>query len=125
MEGGREETWGVSERDFLARDMNYLADGGGRGGTDSINFTSPPPPPLFKRKVSKFVDAGEEESATPVSYVPPLTPLRTYFKMLCIAKANSGNAMHLLLLYYSYHFSPPSPSTVYQYSYPLGRKIGI
>lgn len=94
-------------------------------GTDSINFTSLPPPSLFKRKVSKFVDAGEEESATPVSYVPPLTPLRTYFKMLCIAKANSGNAMHLLLLYYSYHFSPPSPSTVYQYSYPLGRKIGI
>lgn len=80
------ERWGAGERDFLARDMNYLVDGGGEEDRlDKFHF-----PLLFKGKVSKFVDAGEEENATPVSYVPPLTPLRTYFKMLCIAKANSG-----------------------------------
>ena len=50
---------------------------------DSINFAR-----ARQGEVSKFVGA-RKENATPVSYVFLLTALRTYFKMLCIAKAIS------------------------------------
>lgn len=42
---------------------------GRRKGTDSINFTSP----FLVVQGENIKVRGEEENATPVSYVPPLT----------------------------------------------------